>query len=239
MLVIPAIDIFMGKVARLYKGDFTHTTFYKKSTLEYAKSFDAIGCKWLHVVDLAASLSGIISVGEQLKAIQSATRLKIQFGGGIKSLENASNAFSYGAERIIIGSISISHKNEFEKIIDKYGSDKIVVAVDVKNEMVLIKGWTEKSSVSLWEHLDYCISKGLNNFLCTDISKDGTLTGPNTKLYNNIIKIYPQIKLIASGGIGSSDDLLKLSKTDIYGTVVGKAIYEHKITMRELKQFVS
>lgn len=239
MLVIPAIDIFMGKVARLYKGDFAHATFYKKTPAEYAEAFDKIGCEWLHVVDLAASLSGIISVGNQIKEIESSTKLKIQFGGGIKTLQNAVSAFDSGVNRIIIGSISVSNKKEFEKIVDKYGIEKIVVATDSKDEMVLTKGWTEKSEVTLWQHLDYCTSIGIKYFLCTDIRKDGTLEGPNIRLYKKIMELYPKVQLIASGGIGGADDLRKLNETKIYATVVGKAIYESKLTMRELKKFVS
>ncbi len=239
MLTIPAIDIFLRKVTRLHQGDFSQAKFYNQTPLEYAKSFDSIGAKWLHVVDLAASKSGRISVEDQILGIKDATKLKLEFGGGIKSFSNAQIVFDLGVDRIVIGSISVTNKKEFELILAKYGPEKIVVATDSKDEMILTKGWTEKSKVSLWQHLDYCTSIGVTYFLCTDISKDGTLEGPNTALYKKIMKIHPKIKMIASGGISCADDLRKLSETKVYATVVGRAIYENKITLEELKKFVS
>ncbi|MBS3943981.1 MAG: 1-(5-phosphoribosyl)-5-[(5-phosphoribosylamino)methylideneamino]imidazole-4-carboxamide isomerase [Melioribacter sp.] len=237
MLAIPAIDIFNGKVARLLKGNFQEITYYDKSPLEYAQSFNSIGLEWLHIVDLAASVTGNISVGEQIKEIKFSTNLKIQFGGGIKNIFNAQESFDSGADRIVIGSISVTDKNEFEKICDKYGTEKIVVAADINDEMIYVKGWTEKSSVTLWNHLEYCTTVGIKYFLCTDISKDGTLKGPNIDLYRRILESFNKINLIASGGISCIDDMLKLNQSGVYGAVVGKAIYENKISLEELKQF--
>ncbi len=239
MLAIPAIDIFLGKVTRLKQGDFSQATFYNKTPLDYAKSFDAIGAKWLHVVDLAASKSGIFSAAEQIRGIKKSTKLKIEFGGGIKTYSNAQIAFEFGVDRIVIGSISVTNKKDFELILAKYGPDKIVVATDSKDEMILTKGWTENSKVTLWQHLDYCTSIGIKYFLCTDIRKDGTLEGPNNDLYKKIMELHPKIKLIASGGIGTAADLWKLTESNIYASVVGKAIYENKISLEELKLFVS
>lgn len=239
MLAIPAIDILHGRVTRLNKGDFAQAKFYDKTPLHWAKKFDSINAGWLHVVDLAASVNGKISVDEQIKEIKASTKLKIEFGGGIKSFENAEKAFELGVDRIVIGSISVSHKDVFEKIVIKYGAEKVVVATDSYNEMILIKGWTETSSFSLWQHIEYCTSAGIKYFLCTDISKDGTLAGPNIELYNRILEKHQQIKLIASGGVGNADDLFKLNQTKVYAAVVGKAIYENKISLEELKQFVS
>ncbi|MDQ7815925.1 MAG: 1-(5-phosphoribosyl)-5-[(5-phosphoribosylamino)methylideneamino] imidazole-4-carboxamide isomerase [Melioribacteraceae bacterium] len=239
MLAIPAIDIYSGKITRLFKGDFGQTKFYDESPLNYAVKFDLIGSEWLHIVDLAASLNGNISVIDQITEIKSSTNLKIQFGGGVKSLSNARKAFEFGVDRIVIGSISISYKAEFEKIYNEFGANKIVVAADVKDEMIFIKGWTQKSEVTLWNHLEYCISIGIQYFLCTDISKDGTLKGPNIDLYTRIMQKHPQISLIASGGISGLDDLVKLNSSKIYAAVIGKAIYENRISWEELKQFVS
>lgn len=237
MLAIPSIDIYNGEITRLLKGNFADVTYYEDSPLEYAQKFESIGLEWLHMVDLSASVTGNISVLEIIREIKSTTNLKIQFGGGIKSLLNAEKVFDYGVDRIVIGSISVNNQNEFEKINDKYGSDKIIVASDIKNEMIYVKGWTENSNVSLWDHFDYCTSLGIKNFLCTDISKDGTLIGPNLELYKRVIEKYSQVNLIASGGIGSVDDLKNLSATGLYAAVIGKAIYEKKITLEELKQF--
>lgn len=239
MLAIPAIDIFNGKVTRLLKGDFSKVTYYQNTPLDWAIKYYSIGSEWLHIVDLEASVNGIFSATNQIKEIKSNTKLKIEFGGGIKSFESAVKAFECGADRIVIGSISITHKEIFERIVQEFGAEKVVVATDSDKEMILIKGWTEISSVSLWQHLEYCISVGINYFLCTDISKDGTLAGPNIDLYNRILEEHPQIKLIASGGIGNLEDLHKLNQTKVYATVVGKAIYENKITLEELKNFVS
>jgi len=239
MLAIPAIDILNGRVTRLHKGDFTQAKYYDDSPLDWAAKFDSIGSKWLHIVDLAASVDGNISVIDQIKEIKSKTNLKIEFGGGIKTLESAMNAFFSGADRIVIGSISVTQKNVFEDIIKSLGTEKIVVASDSQNEMIMTKGWTEKSSVSLWQHIEYCLSVGIQYFLCTDISKDGTLAGPNIELYKRILEKHPNIKLVASGGIGCFDDLLKLNQTNLYATVIGKAIYESKIKLEELEQFVS
>lgn len=237
MLAIPAIDIYKGKVTRLLKGNFEEIKFYDGSPLDYAVKFDYVGLKWLHIVDLPGSVTGNISIGDQIHKIKSSTKLKIQFGGGIKNIFNAQKSFDSGADRIVIGSISVTDKVEFEKICDKYGIEKIVVAADINYEMIYVKGWTEKSCVSLWDHLEYCISIGIRYFLCTDISKDGTLKGPNIDLYKRILAEYNQIKLIASGGISCIDDMLKLNNIGVYGAVVGKAIYENKISAEELKQF--
>ena len=239
MLTIPAIDIYYGKVARLHKGNFATAKLYSYSPLEYAKQYDSIGARWLHLVDLAASLDGKITVGNQVKEIKGETKLLIEFGGGIKSFETAEKVFDLGVDRIVIGSISVSEKKEFERIISKYGKEKIVVATDSKDEMILIKGWTEKSYVTLWDHLEYCIQAGINYFLCTDISKDGTLASPNIELYKRIMEKHPGINLIASGGVGSIKDLKEIKDANIYASVVGKALYENKITLEELKQFVS
>jgi len=239
MLAIPATDIFLGKVTRLHKGDFTRAKFYKGTPLDYARKFDEIGSEWMHIVDLAASLDGKITVSDQIAEIKNETDLKIEFGGGIKTFKQAESAFKYGVDRIVVGSITISHKDIFEKIVNKYGPKKVVVAIDSKNEKVLIKGWTEDSAITLWEHLEYCAGIGLKYFLCTDISKDGTLKGPNIDLYERVMKSFPKIKLIASGGVSSIGDLKALDEKNIYASVVGKAIYEKKISMEELKQFVS
>lgn len=239
MLAIPAIDIFMGRVARLHKGDFTQAKFYNGTPLDYAVRFDSINAPWLHIVDLAASLNGKITIGDEIIEIKGKTKLKLEFGGGIKTYEQAKEAFSFGADRIVLGSMTISSKNIFEKIIEEFGAEKIVVATDSKDEKILIKGWTEESAVTLWQHLEYCTQLGIKYFLCTDIAKDGTLEGPNVNLYVRIMKNFPQIKLIASGGVSSVKDLCELCENNIYASVVGKAIYENKIKLEELRQFVS
>ena len=239
MLAIPAIDVYLGKVARLHKGDFATAKFYNGSPLDYSVKYDELDFPWLHLVDLSASVNGKISVAGIVQEIKNATKLKIEFGGGIKTYEQAKEAFSFGVDRIVLGSMTISSRNIFEKIVDEFGIEKIVVATDSKNEMILIKGWTEESSITLWQHLEYCSQIGMKYFLCTDIAKDGTLEGPNINLYERIMEKFPKINLIASGGVSSVKDLEILHERNIYASVVGKAIYENKITLEELKKFVS
>ncbi len=235
MLIIPAIDILDGRVSRLTKGDFKSVTNYEGTVLDYAKLFHLSGIKRVHIVDLQASVTGVISCLEIIEDIRNYTSLEIEFGGGIKSLDNAVKALSAGVNKLIIGSISISNKPEFEKIISEVGADKIISAIDVQNKMISIKGWTELSSISVFEHINYCRSVGVSEYLCTDIKRDGMLQGVNNMLYDEIMNLYPTIKLIASGGVSSKKDLIKLKRKNLYGCIVGKALYEQKITLEEIK----
>uniref|UniRef100_A0A7V2ZHS0 1-(5-phosphoribosyl)-5-[(5-phosphoribosylamino)methylideneamino] imidazole-4-carboxamide isomerase n=1 Tax=Ignavibacterium album TaxID=591197 RepID=A0A7V2ZHS0_9BACT len=235
MKIIPAIDILDNKLVRLEKGKFQTSKVYSDNPLDVAKTFDGFGFEWLHIVDLSGSKSGKISTIDLLDKIKNKTRLKIQFGGGIRSFEDAKQLISY-VDRIIIGSLSVTDKNEFEKIISEIGEQKIICAVDVKNEKVMTKGWTVDSELTLQNHIDYCSSVGIKNFLVTDIQRDGMLTGPNLNLYRKLITNYPSLNFIASGGISSYDDLINLKKINAYAVVVGKAIYENKISLKELKE---
>ncbi|MDF1610680.1 1-(5-phosphoribosyl)-5-[(5-phosphoribosylamino)methylideneamino]imidazole-4-carboxamide isomerase [Stygiobacter electus] len=239
MLVIPAIDIYKNKTARLFKGKFDEAKFYDNSPLEYAKIFSENNFKLIHIVDLEASVNGIISTKEIIKQIKNETSLKIQFGGGIKKLETAKELIDLGVDKIVIGSISISDKDEFEKIVNEIEIEKIIVATDSKDKKILIKGWLEESKIELEQHVNYCSSLGIKFFLTTDITKDGTLTGPNYNLYQDLIKNFPSLNFIASGGISNIDDVIKLNETNLYATVVGKAIYENKINLKELSKIDS
>jgi len=235
MKIIPAIDILDNKLVRLEKGKFQSSKIYSDNPLDIAKTFDGFGFEWLHIVDLSGSKSGKISTIDLLDKIKNQTRSKIQFGGGIRSLEDAKQLINY-VDRIIIGSLSVTDKNEFEKIISEIGEQKIICAVDVKDEKVMIKGWTVDSELTLQNHIDYCSSVGIKNFLVTDIQRDGMLSGPNIILYSKLITNYPSLNFIASGGISSYDDLIHLKKINTYAVVVGKAIYENKISLKELKE---
>lgn len=239
MLVIPAIDIYKNKVARLFKGKFEEAKFYEKSPIEYAKIFSENNFKQIHIVDLEASVSGNISTKEIIKQIKKETNLKIQFGGGIKKLETAKELIDLGVDKIVIGSISISDKDEFEKIVKKIEIEKITVATDSKDKKILIKGWLEESAIELEQQISYCSSLGLKEFLTTDVTKDGTLTGPNFALYKELMLNYPQLKFIASGGISNIYDVTKLKELKLYATVIGKAIYENKINIKELSKIGS
>lgn len=237
MIVIPAIDILDNKIVRLSKGDFNKVEFYPNSPLEQAKLYESNGFEWLHLVDLNGSRTGTISVSEIILEIKSESNLKIEFGGGIRSYDNVATLLALGIDKVIIGSLSIQNKNEFEKIISDFGADKIIVAADVKDEMIAVKGWTENTSVSIYEHIEYCKSKGLDTFLCTDISTDGMLKGTNLKLYGKLMEKYPDMNLIASGGVKDINDVNALAGLNVYGVVIGKAIYENKIELQELKKF--
>ncbi|MGK9477286.1 1-(5-phosphoribosyl)-5-[(5-phosphoribosylamino)methylideneamino]imidazole-4-carboxamide isomerase [Melioribacter sp. OK-6-Me] len=239
MLIIPAIDILNNKVARLTKGDFDKAKYYDTTPLAIARKYEEAGFQWLHIVDLGATLDKKINVLPIIREIKNYTGIKVEFGGGIRNLSQVEEVFKAGADRIVIGSLSIRDKNTFERIVELYGAEKIVVALDSYNEKIFIKGWTEDSGVSIYEHINYCKELGINIFLCTDISRDGTLTGSNTQLYRKIMEYNSDIKLIASGGIGSIHDVLMLSQLNVYAVVVGKAIYENKINIKDLAKIGS
>lgn len=234
MLIIPAIDIIDGKVVRLSKGEYNSVKSYSLSPLEQAKIYDEYGFEWLHVVDLSGSKDGKINTLNILEEIKKQTNLKIEFGGGIRSKNDVNTLNSTGLDGIIIGSLSITDKDEFESIFTSVNPDKIIIASDVLDYKIRIKGWTEDSRVNLFDHIKYCSNLGINNYLCTDIAVDGMLSGPNFGLYKETIKKYPNINLTASGGVSSLNDIFFLNELPLRGVVVGKAIYENKINLEEL-----
>lgn len=236
MLIIPAIDIIDNKIVRLSKGEYNSATVYNATPLEQAKNYELYGFQWVHIVDLMGSKSGEINVAGIISEIKKNCKIKIEFGGGIRSLQDVDKMMEAGIDKVILGSISVNNKTEFEKIINKYGGEKIITAVDVKDEYIAIKGWTEKSSIHISDHIKYCKSLGLKTFLCTDISKDGLLKGPSYDLYEKLQYEFPGSNLIASGGVSSIDDIKKLTEMNMYAAVVGRAIYENKINLKELAE---
>ncbi|MBI1938723.1 MAG: 1-(5-phosphoribosyl)-5-[(5-phosphoribosylamino)methylideneamino]imidazole-4-carboxamide isomerase [Ignavibacteriales bacterium] len=234
MLIIPAIDILGGKVVRLSKGDFNQSTFYDFSPLELAVKYFSAGFEWIHIVDLLGSKEGKIGIQNLLGEIKASVNIKIEFGGGIRNETQIEELISLGVDRIVVGSLSITNKKLFENVVSKFSPEKFIAAIDVMNEKVFIKGWTEDSHVGLYQHIEYCSLLGMKTFLCTDISKDGTLKGPNNDMYKNIMTRFPKINVIASGGISSIEDIKKLNEHNLYAAVVGKAIYENKINLEEL-----
>jgi phosphoribosylformimino-5-aminoimidazole carboxamide ribotide isomerase len=234
MLIIPAIDILENKVVRLTKGDFNQPTFYDISPIGLSEKYDSLGFQWLHLVDLSAAKGERIIVLPLIKEIKNRTNLKIEFGGGIRNKNQVAELLNTGADKIIIGSLSISNKIEFERILGKFSPSKFIIAIDSNDEKILTKGWTEESGISIYEHINYCTSVGVKTFLCTDVSKDGTLEGPNIQLYKKILETYTGIKLIASGGVGSLQDIITLKEIELYAAVIGKAIYESKIKLEDL-----
>ncbi len=236
MIVIPAIDILENEIVRLTKGDFENVTYYRSTPFQQAQLYESHGFGMVHLVDLKGAKTGKFTALEIAKKIKAETKLKIEFGGGIRDVKTASELFASGIDYVIIGSLSIKNKKEFELIVKKNSPGKIVSAIDVENEKVKVTGWTEKTSVPVYSHIEYCLSLGVKKVLCTDISKDGMMVGLNMELYQNILNRFPEIELIASGGVRNIEDVKNLKQTNIYGVVIGKAIYENKIDLKELAE---
>lgn len=235
---IPAIDIIDGKCVRLSQGKYDSQKVYNENPVEVAKEFEAYGISRLHVVDLDGAASHHVVNYRVLDRIASQTSLIIDFGGGVKSDEDLAIAFENGAQMVTLGSIAVKQPETLCQWLDKYGNEKIILGADVKEKKIAISGWKEESSQELMPFLDYYIKRGITKVLCTDISRDGMLEGPSTPLYKDIMATYPELHLIASGGVSSLDDILKLHEAGIPAVVVGKALYEGKISLGELSRYI-
>lgn len=238
MRIIPAIDLIDGKCVRLSKGDYSTQKTYSENPLEVAKAFEAHGIKYLHLVDLDGAKSKHIVNHKVLETIASKTSLKIDFGGGLKSNEDLKIAFESGAHQITGGSIAVKEPKTFEQWITTYGSDKIILGADVQGDRIATDGWLETSDHRLVDFVKDFYAKGIHYVICTDISKDGMLQGPSFDVYQNLLQEQPNIKLIASGGISAFEELPKLEAVGCEGTIIGKAIYENKIALKELENFI-
>lgn len=227
--LIPAIDIIGGKCVRLTKGDYDCKTVYNDDPVAQAKEFESKGFTRLHVVDLDGAKSKHIVNDAVLREITSQTNLTVDFGGGIKSGDDIRKAFDAGASLVTIGSIAVSQPDLFMSWLKEYGADRIILGADARNGKVSINGWKEDSEEDLLPFLKKYIDAGVKNILCTDISKDGTLQGPATALYKSIMTAYPDIHLIASGGISSNEDIDMLEREGIPAVVFGKAYYEGRL----------
>jgi phosphoribosylformimino-5-aminoimidazole carboxamide ribotide isomerase len=231
--LIPAIDIIDGQCVRLTKGDYAQKTVYGQP-LDMAREFEALGYQRLHMVDLDGAKSRHIVNCQVLQDIATSTRLTVDFGGGIKTDDDMGKAFENGAELVTIGSVAVTQPELFETWLRKYGPERIILGADVRNGKISINGWKEDSTEDLLPFLKKYIDMGVSNVLCTEISKDGTLTGPAIDLYKEVMKAYPTLHLIASGGVSSIDDIKALDEAGIPAVVFGKAIYEGKIDLRKL-----
>lgn len=238
MLIVPAIDIIDGKCVRLTKGDYTTKIIYNEDPLEVAKEFEANGITHLHLVDLDGAKSGAVVNWQVLENVTHNTSLQVDFSGGIKTKQTAQKCFDLGAQQIAVGSLAVKNQKEFVDWIWAFGEEKLILGADVINEKIAINGWQETSTKSVYDFLDYYFEEGIDYVLCTDVSKDGMLQGPSFELYRNIIEEYPELKLIASGGVSTKDDLLQLKELGCYAAIVGKAFYEGKILMQDLKEFL-
>ena len=238
MRLIPAIDIIDGKCVRLSKGDYDTKIIYNENPLEVAKSFEAHGIEYLHLVDLDGAKSSKIVNYKILEQIASQTKLKVDFGGGLKSDADLKIAFESGANQITGGSIAVKNREIFQKWISEYGSDKIILGADAKDEKIAVSGWLEDSDEDLIPFIQDYQTKGIQYVICTDIAKDGMLEGPSFDLYAKILAEAEGIKLIASGGISTFDELPKLAELGCEGTIIGKAIYEGRITLKQLENYI-
>ena len=231
--LIPAIDIINGQCVRLTKGDYDQKTVYGEP-LQMAQEFERIGFSRLHVVDLDGAKSKHIVNGPVLQGIAAETRLVIDFGGGIKTDEDIEEAFRCGASMVTVGSIAVTETDRFMRWLEKYGADRLILGADVRNGKISINGWKEDSTEDLLPFLKKYIDAGVKNVLCTEISKDGTLAGPAIALYKEVMSAYPDLHLIASGGVSSIDDIKALDAAGIPAVVFGKAIYEGSIDLHQL-----
>lgn len=231
---IPAIDIIDGKCVRLTKGDYAQKTVYHESPVEVAKEFEQLGAQRLHVVDLDGAKSKHIVNERVLREITTQTRLVVDFGGGIKTDEDMEKAFDNGAAMVTIGSVAVTEPERFTHWLETFGAQRIILGADVRQGKISINGWKEDSEQDLLPFLQYYIEKGVVNVLCTEISKDGTLAGPAIALYREVMRAYPQLHLIASGGVSSYEDIEALEAACIPAVVFGKAIYEGKIDLKRL-----
>ena len=242
MRIIPAIDIIDGKCVRLTKGDYSTKKIYNESPLEVAKEFEAAGIEYLHVVDLDGAKASQIINHKVLEQIASKTNLKIDFGGGLKSDKDLEIAFNSGANQITGGSIAVKNSAIFESWIEKYGAQKIILGADFYPDTtggkIATNGWQEESSLELIPFINGYQQKGIQYIICTDISKDGMLQGPSFDMYEQILSEVSNIKLIASGGISTFDELPKLAEIGCEGVIIGKAIYENKISLKQLENYI-
>lgn len=236
--IIPAIDIIDGKCVRLTQGDYLQKKIYNENPLEVALEFESIGIKRLHLVDLDGAKLGKIVNYKVLENIASNTSLIIDFGGGIKTDEDIETVFNYGADLATVGSIAVKNKNLFFSWIKKYGAEKIFLGADVKDEKIAVGGWLETTNISIYNFIEENLAQGIQHVFCTDISKDGLLQGASMKLYKNMISKFPNLNLTASGGVAQISDLEELKNIGCTAAIVGKAIYEGRITVEELKRFI-
>lgn len=238
MRIIPAIDIIEGKCVRLSKGDYSTKKVYNENPLEVAKEFESYGIEYLHLVDLDGAKSKHIVNHKVLESIAAKTSLKIDFGGGLKTDDDLRIAFESGASQVTGGSIAVKDADTFKNWLKTYGSDKIILGADAQHGKIAVSGWQEHSEEELIPFIKAYNEEGVLYVICTDISKDGMLQGPSFDLYKDILTEVKDIKLIASGGISTFDELPKLAELGCEGTIIGKAIYEGRISMKQLEQYI-
>ncbi len=234
MTIIPAIDIINGKCVRLTNGDYTKQKVYNENPVDVAKQFEDAGITRLHMVDLDGAKAGSIINLKVLAAVASQTKLVIDFGGGVKKIDDIEDVFNAGASIATIGSVAVKHPELLEEWLMEFGADKFLIGADVLDEKIKISGWLEDGHINVFDFIGRMIGLGVTNIFCTDISKDGAMKGPSIDLYKTIMAEHPEINLIASGGVTTMEDVIKLKEIGCTGAIIGKAIYEETIALDEL-----
>jgi phosphoribosylformimino-5-aminoimidazole carboxamide ribotide isomerase len=238
MQIIPAIDIIDGKCVRLTQGDYSQKTIYNENPLEVAKEFEGAGLQRLHLVDLDGAKEGTVKNWAVLQQIAANTSLSIDFGGGIKQDKDLKIVFESGAAYATVGSLAVKQPEIFHGWLTDYGADKFLLGADVKSEKIAVAGWLETTDIGIYDFLTDYVAQGIQQVFCTDVSKDGKLEGPSIDLYKKIIEKFPSLWFIASGGVSCMDDLYALKEIGCSGAIVGKAIYEGRIQLNELKHLL-
>jgi phosphoribosylformimino-5-aminoimidazole carboxamide ribotide isomerase len=239
MEIIPAIDIIDGKCVRLTHGDYSQKKIYNKHPLDVAREFEDAGIKRLHLVDLDGAKAGAVKNWKVLETLAAKTSLVIDFGGGIKTEKDVQIVFDGGAAFATVGSIAVKDEKTFSDWLTTFGADKFLLGADVKKERITVSGWTEETEIWIYEFIEKYIGKGMKQIFCTDVSKDGALQGPSTELYKSIVEKFPELHFIASGGVSSIDDVYQLREIGCKGVIIGKAIYEGRIELNELKKIMN
>nr|WP_320023454.1 1-(5-phosphoribosyl)-5-[(5-phosphoribosylamino)methylideneamino]imidazole-4-carboxamide isomerase [uncultured Draconibacterium sp.] len=237
--IIPAIDLIDAKCVRLSQGDYNQKTIYNENPLEVAKMFEDAGITRLHLVDLDGAKAKHIVNYKVLETIAGKTNLVIDFGGGLKSDKDLEIAFNSGAAMVTGGSIAVKEKDTFLSWLEKFGSEKIILGADAKDGNIAVSGWLETTELGVIDFISEFHKQGISKVISTDISRDGMLSGPSFELYADIMKKLPEVEIIASGGIATMDDILKLDEMGVPGVITGKAIYENRITLKEIEQFIA
>lgn len=237
--IIPAIDMIEGKCVRLTQGDYGKKTIYNENPLEVALEFEDAGLKRLHLVDLDGAKAKKVINWKVLEKIASKTSLHIDFGGGVQSEEDIRIVFDSGAKQVTGGSIAVKQPDLFKEWLSVYGGEKIILGADAKNEKVAVSGWEEGTQLWVYDFVEQYVELGVKYTISTDVAKDGLLQGPSFDLYKNLQDKCPDLKIIASGGVSGMGDVEKLAEMNVYGVIIGKAIYENRITLQDLKKFVA
>ena len=237
--IIPAIDLIDGKCVRLSQGDYAQKTIYNDNPVEVAKQFENAGIRRLHLVDLDGAKSGIIKNISVLEKIASQTSLSIDFGGGVKTASDFQSVLNAGAKYVAVGSVAVKQPQVFKEWLNDFGADKIFLGTDVNDNKLAVSAWQESTNIDIFEFLEEKTQQGINKVFSTDISKDGMLTGPAVELYQQLHSKFPNIELVASGGVSNINDIYEVEKAGCSGVIIGKAIYEGRITLAELSEFIA